>query len=181
MFEGCSGLAELNLSSFNTNHVTNMRSMFADLNLSTLDLSGFDTTNLSNVSNMFRNMKNLKILNLSNWKFNDSLSLEFAYSSFINELSSDCKIILKNVDTSEVTNMAAMFAHIKVTELDLSDFDTSNVTNMGNMFYDTPYLEHITFGPKFVHKPEAVINSMFNGCLSQDRPTGDTWNDVSFD
>ncbi len=42
---------------------------------------------------------------------------------------------LSNLNTSEVTNMAYMFAHCyKLTSLDLSSFNTSNVTNMERMF-----------------------------------------------
>ncbi|MEE0182858.1 MAG: BspA family leucine-rich repeat surface protein, partial [Lachnospira sp.] len=53
----------------------------------------------------------------------------FTNNSFTN-------LIFKDVDTSNVTNMAAMFyACGALTSLDLSGFDTSNVTNMAAMFY----------------------------------------------
>lgn len=69
---------------------------------------------------------------------------------------------------------------INLTTLDLSSFDTTNVTNMNNMFANTTNLQSITFGPKFVHKPDATTSGMFSGCPSLDRPSGDTWTDVSF-
>ncbi|MDF7664478.1 BspA family leucine-rich repeat surface protein [Bifidobacterium sp. ESL0763] len=48
---------------------------------------------------------------------------------------------LDKVDTSNVTNMYAMFYNAQsLTGLDLSSFDTSNVTNMGYMFGSLPGL-----------------------------------------
>ena len=181
LFYNLSNLIILNLNNVYTGNVTNMNYMFSGLNLTELNLSSFDTSNLSSVSNMFSNCVNLKKLDLSNWKFNDSITTEFAYRSKISDLPIDGELILKNIDTSEVTNMTYMFAHIKLSSLDLSYFDTTNVTNMSSMFYDTSNLEKITFGSKFIHKQDAIINSMFTLCSSSDRPTGDSWSGVSFD
>ena len=49
------------------------------------------------------------------------------------------------------------------------------------MFALNSNLQSITFGSKFVHKPEATIVGMFGSCLSQDRPTDNSWSGVSFD
>ena len=57
---------------------------------------------------------------------------------------------------------------------------TSKVTNMEGMFTCTYKLQSITFGPNFVHKPDATVSGMFINCPSQDRPTGESWQDVSF-
>ena len=47
MFSYCKNLSELNLSSFNTNNVTNMSYMFYYCeNLSELNLSSFNTNNV---------------------------------------------------------------------------------------------------------------------------------------
>ncbi|MCW07151.1 BspA family leucine-rich repeat surface protein [Listeria monocytogenes] len=44
---------------------------------------------------------------------------------------------LRNLDTSNVTDMNQMFAGSATTSLDLSSFDTSNVTNMEYMFWSS--------------------------------------------
>ncbi|EAF1671379.1 BspA family leucine-rich repeat surface protein [Listeria monocytogenes] len=44
---------------------------------------------------------------------------------------------LRNLDTSNVTDMNQMFAGSATTSLDLSSFDTSNVTNMEYMFWNS--------------------------------------------
>ena len=48
---------------------------------------------------------------------------------------------LSSFDTSNVTNMYAMFYYCKATELDLSSFDTSKVTDMSFMFAENPATE----------------------------------------
>ena len=66
MFSGCSSLTSLNLSSFNTNKVTDMDSMFEDCSkLASLDLSNFNCNNIKSMENMFKNCKNLKLENIS--------------------------------------------------------------------------------------------------------------------
>ena len=54
MFSDCSSLKELNLSSFNTNNVTNMSEMFRNCSsLNELNLSSFNTNNVTDMSNIF--------------------------------------------------------------------------------------------------------------------------------
>jgi surface protein len=45
----------LDLSSFDTSNVVNMRSMFSNSRATTLDLSSFDTSNVTDMSSMFYN------------------------------------------------------------------------------------------------------------------------------
>ena len=211
IFYNMSNLQVLDLKSFNTSRVTNMQSMFYGCSsLTSLDLSSFDTTELINVSMMFSNMSNLQEINLSNWKFNDKISSSFVMNSGLSKNLKIENFILKNVDTSNVTNMYSMFSgfndNSKLTtldlssfntknvtrmvamfagsshlqELDLSNFDTSNVVNFNNMFTSTNKLKTIKFGSNFVYKTGATTVYMFGGCLSQDRPTDSSWQDVNF-
>ena len=54
MFTGCSGLASLDVSSFNTAKVTYMRQMFGGCSgLTILDLSNFNTSNVTDMGGMF--------------------------------------------------------------------------------------------------------------------------------
>ena len=112
MFDGCSSLTSLDLSSFNTANVTNMKNMFSDCkSLINLDLSSFNTSNVTNMYNMFIGCSSLTSLDLSNF------------------------------NTTNVTNMSSMFRTCKqLTSLDLSSFNTSNVIEMEYMFYFCPYL-----------------------------------------
>ena len=106
MFEDCSSLTSLDVSSFDTSNVTDMGMMFEDcIGLSSLDLSGWDTRNVTFMSSMFYNCRGLKSLDLS------------------------------KLDTSKVTRMYSMFAYCSGLEsLDISGWNTSKVTSMDRMF-----------------------------------------------
>ncbi len=202
MFSTMSNIQDLDLSSFSTSNVKNMNYMFQGSNkLKTLDLSMWDTSSVTEVGGIFRAMSEIQKINISNWDLSKTSGSQiFSYdnslttinmsdvvlpsnsSSYLSGLTSLENVILDNVDTSNVTNMQGMFLGASnIQELDLSSFDTSNVTAMDGMFSGTTSLQSITFGSKFVHKPEATTSGMFTNCPSLNRPTGDTWNDVSFD
>ena len=106
MFNNCSYLITLDLSSFNTSNVISMANMFNGCsNLKTLDLSNFDTSKVNSMYNMFFGCGNLTTLNLSNF------------------------------NTSNVTSMGNMFNGCgNLTILDVSNFDTSKVTSISRMF-----------------------------------------------
>ncbi len=107
MFYGCINLASINLSSFNTKNVTDMSYMFSLCEkLTSIDLSLFNTKKVTNMSNMFKECKNLKSIDLSSF------------------------------DTKNVNLMPYMFCGCeKLTLLDLITFDFSNVTNIDYMFF----------------------------------------------
>ena len=61
MFDGCSSLTSLDLSSFNTSNVTDMGEMFALCEkLTSLDLFGFNTSNVTDMGYMFVGCEKLK-------------------------------------------------------------------------------------------------------------------------
>ena len=135
MFNGCTNLASLDLSSLNTSNVTDMTSMFNGCkNLASLDVSNWDTSNVAYMGCMFYNCNNLTSLDVSNF------------------------------DTSKVTNMSSMFYYCsKLTSLDVSNFDTSNVTNMYGMFnycYNLIELDISKWNPTKI----TDTSYMFNGC-----------------
>ena len=68
MFNHCSGLTSLDVSSFDTSNITSMKFMFYDCeSLTSLDVSNFNTSNVTNMSNMFQLCKCLISLDLSGW------------------------------------------------------------------------------------------------------------------
>ena len=174
---GLSSVKHIIFENVDTTNVTSMYGMFAGCSgLQSLDLSDFDTTNVTNIEGMFSGCTSLQSLDLSNFVFPENIRGLFAAG-----LSKLNNVILDNVDTSKVTDMSGMFSGCtSLSSLDLSNFDTANVTNFNDMFGGTSSLQSITFGPKFVHKPEATTTGMFSGCPSEDRPTDESWQDVSF-
>ena len=70
---------------------------------------------------------------------------------------------LSNFDTSQVTNMSAMFDGCGAKELNLNNWDTSNVTDMNNMFSACNNLEKINL-KSFNTKNVKNMHDMFFGC-----------------
>ena len=65
MFNSCSNLTSLDLSSFNTSNVTGMGYMFNFCsNLTSLDLSSFNTSNVTYMGSMFYNCSSLHIIDI---------------------------------------------------------------------------------------------------------------------
>ena len=72
----------LDLSSFNTSNVTDMRNMFYQCySLTTLDLSNFDTSNVDYMNAMFSTCKALTTLDLSNFDTSNVTNTTSMFSS----------------------------------------------------------------------------------------------------
>ena len=75
-------------------------------------------------------------------------------------------IYFDNLDTSRVTNMAAMFKNCyALTSLNLDGLDTSNVTSMASMFSNCEALTSLDLS-KLNTRNVTTMNSMFDGCES---------------
>ncbi len=71
---------------------------------------------------------------------------------------------LSDQDTSQVTDMSALFANCKSLEkIDFGDFDTSNVEDMSGMFAYCEKLENVDVS--FFHTDKVTdMSAMFTGC-----------------
>ena len=90
MFSGCSNLNSLDLSTFNTSNVTNMRCMFDGCkSLKNLDLSTFSTNNVADMSEMFSECKSLTIhgVSISNIGYVKSMIEELIDARSVNTIS----------------------------------------------------------------------------------------------
>ena len=76
---------------------------------------------------------------------------------------------LEYLDTSNVTNMSAMFSGCHwLKEVDVSEFDTSNVTGMGGMFNWCSSLEEVDVSG-FDTSNVTSMGWIFNGCSSLEK------------
>ena len=67
MFQECSSLTNLDLSSFNTSNVTNISNMFNNnSNLTNIDLSSFDFSRVTTSSDMFYNVPTNSLIYVKN-------------------------------------------------------------------------------------------------------------------
>ena len=85
-------------------------------------------------------------------------SLEYGEQKIKNILELD----LSNFDTSQVTNMFAMFSRMSsLTTLGLSSFDTSKVTNMQSMFFSMSNLTSLNLSSFDTSKVTGMIGMFF--------------------
>lgn len=141
MFSGCSSLASLDLSCFDTRSLADdkyrpsMSSMFSGCaSLQAVDLSSFDTSSVTDMSSVFNGCESLETLDLSSF------------------------------DTSKVTNMSNMFQGCSsLASLDLSSFNTSKVRSMRDMFWNCKRLKSVNLS-SFDTKNVACFDYMFSGC-----------------
>ena len=132
MFYGCSNLASVDVSGFNTSQITNMNSMFYGCDsLEKLDLSGFDTSRVKDMGWMFYGCGSLLTLEVGGFDTNcvTDMSWMFYGCGGLTDLQ------VGSFDTGKVTDMNNMFGRCGgLTSLNVSSFDTSHVTDMGWMF-----------------------------------------------
>ena len=183
MFSGCSSLASLDLSSFDTSSVTDMRGMFNDCSsLASLDLSSFDTSKVRYMCDyssdsdrpsegMFEGCSKLASLDLSSFDTSSVTDMSYLFEGCWSLASLD----LSSFDTSSVTDMRGMFcACDSLASLDLSSFDTSKVRYMGlreygsdsgGMFYCCSSLTSLDLS-SFDTSSVTNMSGMFSACSS---------------
>ena len=137
----------LDLSTFNTSNVTNMKGMFLGYRgLLNLNIDNFNTSKVTNMAGMFSMNSSLKKLDLSSFCTMNVITFGFgsvSYGMFYN-CSSLTDLNLSSFDTSSATGMYGMFSGCSsLINLELSNFNTSNVTSMRYMFNSCSSLEAI--------------------------------------
>jgi LPXTG-motif cell wall-anchored protein len=158
MFNGCSSLTSLDLSTFITSSVTNMDYMFCSTKaLTELNLSGWNTESVETAEYMFCYCA-LPSLDLSGWDFS---SLTDAKNMFY--LSTISELNLSGVDMSSLTDAGYMFANASFTSVDLSGADFSSVTNFASAFRSCSSLTTLNAEGWKVSSAED-LSSMFYGC-----------------
>ena len=143
MFQECSAITSLDLSSINFNKATSFQSMFA--NCSSLDNlilpDNIDTFNVTNMASMFEGCSSL-------------YTITFGKASTASQLSGtpinkEKSLNLTRFDTSNVTDMSNMFKGCTSLEgLDISSFNMSKLTDEGisDMLNDLPSLNILVLG-----------------------------------
>ena len=161
MFNACSKLTSLNLTSFNTAEVTNMSFMFHNCKvLTSLNLSNFNTEKVTDMQGMFWECSDLTSLDLSNFNTENVTAMNYMF----NGCSDLTSLNLSNFNTAKVTKMDYMFYNCnKLTSLDLTSFNTAEVTKMDNMFRSCTDLTSLNLS-NFNTAKVTDMQGMFYGC-----------------
>jgi len=188
MFYNCSSLKALNLSSWDTQKVTNMGAMFAEcsaleeINVANWNTekvkyfhSGYQRYGSTNVNiGIFSGCSSLKTLDLSSWSTASASSLQglFTECSSLESIVFGESFTVSN--SSSISWMFYMCSSLK--NLDLSNWNTSNVVYMSYLFCNCYKLENITFGESWNTEKVQEMQSMFSGCFVLTSIDLDNWN-----
>lgn len=160
MFNGCSALSKLVLTDFKTEQVSTMENMFCICStLETLDVSSFNTENVTTMLGMFNNCSSLRSLDLPGFNTANVTRM----SSMFKKCSSLRSLDLSSFNTRKVAYMQDMFQGCTNLEsIDLSSFDTENMKIMTGMFFSCTKLETLDLSsfatPKMVSMVDAFSN-----------------------
>ncbi len=179
MFYGCSSLAFVYSTNWDTKNVTNMCYMFYNCeSLYGMDFTKWNTAKVTDMGAMFYGCKSLKSLDLSNWS---TASVKNMYGMF--RLCESLTTItgLDKWNTGSVTNMSYMFSDCKkLTTFEPLFFSTGNVTTMRSMFENCEsWVCSGNFAgvlvPKYDVRKVTNMGYMFSGCKSLKKPNLESW------
>ena len=132
MFEHCTALKTLDLTSFNTQKVETMEQMFSNCTeLTALNLKNFNTANVENMAGLFSECSALTELDLKSFDTENVKDMAYLFGGCRGLKTID----VKHFNTAKVENMRGLFNGCSaLTELDITNFNTANVNDMGDMF-----------------------------------------------
>ena len=168
MFRDCAALAELDISNFATDIVTDMSHMYSGCSKMTsiAGLSNFDTSSVTNMSGMFAKSAITSLDGLSNWDTSSVINMSYMFADIgypfetVNDIS--------GWDTSKVTDMSGMFSGCSnlYNASNLSAWDTHSVVNMSNMFDGCGALKSGKFLFNWDTSSVTGMARVFGGCSS---------------
>ena len=141
MFFNCYKLISIDLSSFFTNNITNMKGMFFRCsNLKNINLSSFNTKNVTNMNLMFCGCSNLTNLNLSSFNTQNVVDMSHMFEA-CHSLSN---LDLSSFNTNKVVKMTKMLdSCTSLKNINLNSFKNENLINMDFMFQNCSNLKKI--------------------------------------
>ena len=191
MFQSCSNLTSIDVSSFDTSNVTSMSHMF-DLakNCETIiGLEDFDVSNCTDLSYLLNEDKRLtSIPDLTGWNVTSKCTnIAYMFCSVGYTPGSNGKSVwpesvdLSGWDVSSVKNMSHTFSNsFMLKTLNLDGWDTSNTTNMSSMFEmsdlaETSRLTTIVGLDGFNVEKVTNMTHLFYNCISLTNADFSTW------
>lgn len=152
MFDSCSNLISLDLSSWTLESCNRLGYMFYNsTKLKSINMSGWDTSKVVYMNYMFYNCKALTSVDISHFKPN---SLNNVYAMFQNctELT---EVDISSICTTKINNSPLVFSGCsKLTKVIIDSPNVFPMTNV-NFFTGTP----IEAGTGYVYVPDNLVNT----------------------
>ena len=165
MFAGCRNIININLISFNTKSVKNMKYMFYECKIKNINLFSFYTKNIKCMDHMFGLCKNLKKLDLSSFEIKNIKSiigLFYKCPSLVNLTG------LSQWNTNQVIDMSYLFCDCSSLNSlpDISKWNTNKVNNISYLFCGCSSLNSLPDISKWNMNNVNNISYLFCGCSS---------------
>ena len=151
----------LDLSSFNTENITDMSYLFGSDNINTnyqrkiIFGTHFTTKNVTNMQGMFKNLTLGSEQLFFDSQFNTSMVTNM--SEMFMGLINKSPLTLSTFNTEKVTDMSSMFANSTTTSIDITGFKTNHLSNSSEMFRNNKNLTTIFASTDF--KNDGINNS----------------------
>ena len=181
-FNNCAQLQSITgIQYLNTEDVTNMAAMFQNCtSLQSIDISSLNMAKVTTMANMFQNCSALQTVNMQN--LNPAVLTDMSY--LFDGCTALTSLNLDGMITDNVTNMGYMFQNCSsLQSIDLSSFDTRKVNYMRNMFYGCSNLVEAYISSSWSTANVNTANStdMFSGCLAIEGQEGATYDSSKTD
>lgn len=146
MFDDCSSLASLDVSSWDTSSLENASQMFRNCSsLTSLDVSGWDMSHVTTMQSMFAECSNLASLDLSNWNPLSVTTMRYMFMNCTN-LNDDTVASMSNWNVSSLQDADSLFMlDNQITTVDFSGWGstTANLQDIGYMFAQCDALQSV--------------------------------------
>ena len=161
MFYGLSNIISIDLSNFDSSHVTTMENMFYGCsNLQCINFKNLNTSKVETMYKMFYNCKNITFLDLTNFDTSKVVDMKYMFYNCINLK----KLILGEFENKYTTNMRGIFQNcMSLKTLDLTKFYTPRAEIMWDMFNGASSLVTLNLS-SFDTSKVTDMESMFDGC-----------------
>ena len=165
MFNKCSAITHIDLSSFDASEVTNMSYMFSECNnLQSVILSNINAANVTDMSYMFNKCSELKKIEFPETFLTENLENMTSMFHSCQKLSE--VIFSPSFKTDKVTSMKTLFGKCyDLKRLVLIYFNTEQVKDMSYMFDQCNNLEEILLNQSIFQTSKVMTMShMFKDC-----------------
>ncbi len=140
----------------------NCKKLVGESAVKSLDLTNFNTENVTTMRSMFGNCNALKQLDLSSFNIKSVITTQAMFYRCINLESVEFMRAEPAVECINLTSMRTMFYQCdKLKSVDLSGFDISKVETTYKMFYQCNELESVKFSSSATQQSINTAQDMF--------------------
>ena len=168
MYLGCTGLSDYTFDEgWDTSGVTEMKGMFENSDLRTLNLTGLNVSKVQVIEDMFRGCNYLNSVEMSCIDFADLVNCKNMFRDCPNLTVLD----LHEIKLPKLNNNALkeMFGESSIKELNLSKAELTGLTSFDSLFKNKTTLVTVDLSKVVTGRENMSTQYMFSGCSNLER------------